>query len=354
MDISLGFIIISILIILPGLLFRRLYFFGEFSKQFNAGYNVTSQIALSVIPGISIFILVFFVYHKIYQNIEIESIINKIKEINNPESIQINKNKDNLTQLLINQIAPFIIFLFASSAFSGVISGRLIRITKLDNRFKVLRFRNFWFYSFSGENLEFEKFKHLSLSNKNRLFTQADILIDQNGTGTLFSGIVVDYELSIKDGTTLSKVYLSNAHRYKKTKKKTLPILIPGDIFIVECDNIKNINLKHIFEKNNEKNSILQSKIPQNTELIFALLIISFILIIFFKLKLVDYKYLNLLFELEWYKRILPLIFIVQTLYILIPFTKNENFYQFVTCRLLLSKITIAILLFWLTYVLII
>ncbi len=59
MEISLGFFVILLLVLFPGLIFRRLYFYGEFSKEFNDGQNIGSLLAKSVVPGLIITISSF-------------------------------------------------------------------------------------------------------------------------------------------------------------------------------------------------------------------------------------------------------------------------------------------------------
>lgn len=350
MDISLGFIIVVTFILLPGLLFRRLYFYGDFSKQFNAGHSIADQIIIAVVPGVSIFIIVFFIYHYFFTQIELEIIINRLKEINNPSPIHI-ETATSLVQLFIKTSGPFIAFLYLTSGILGLISGRFIRITKLDRRFKLLRFKNYWFYILNGENFDFQKFKQLKQKKKNHLFTKADILIEQNSETALFSGIVVDYELSNSDGITLSKLYLQNAQRYKfkEGEKKSTPI--PGDIFVVDCENMKNINLSYIYEDQKETTTnILRSKIPGIIELIYGLLFIAIIPILVFKVESIKFDFYESIFQLSWYNRIAAYLFIIQLLSLLNPFIKKDDDYKFVTLKLVLIKITIAFLFYCLTF----
>ena len=54
---------VVILIIFPGLIFRRLFFYGEFSKEFRAGHNLIGLLAISTVPGIIILAFTFIAYH---------------------------------------------------------------------------------------------------------------------------------------------------------------------------------------------------------------------------------------------------------------------------------------------------
>lgn len=351
MDISLGFIIVVTLILLPGLLFRRLYFYGDFSKQFNAGHSIANQIILAVIPGVSIFISVFFTYHYFFTQIELELIINKLKELNNSSSLPNNESHTSLVQSFVHKTGPFIGFLYLTSGIIGAISGRLIRITKLDRRFKLLRFKNYWFYVLNGEHFDFKKFKHLKQKKKNHLFTKADVLIEQNSETALFSGIVVDYELSNNDGVTLSKLYLHNAERYKFKEGDKKPISIPGNIFVVDCENMKNINLTYIYEEQkNETKKILKSRIPGIVELIYGILFIAIIPLLFYKVEALKFEFYESIFQLKWYNKIAAYFFIIQFLSLFNPFNKIEDEYKFVSVKMVLFKIILAIVIYYLAF----
>ncbi len=347
MDISLGFIIIITLILLPGLLFRRLFFYGDFSKQFNSGQSIANQIILAVIPGVSIFITVFFIYHYLFTNIELEIIINKIKELNGASTLPNEENQTSLVQSFISKTGPFLGFLYLTSAIAGAISGRLIRITKLDRRFKLLRFKNYWFYILNGEHFDFKKFKHLKQKQKKHLFTKADILIEQNSETALFSGIVIDYELSNNDGITLSKLYLHNAERYKIKEGEKKPISIPGNIFVVDCENMKNINLTYIYEDHNkEAKSILKTRVPGFLDLTYGILFIAIIPLLIFKVESLKFDFYTSLFQLKWYYKIIAYFFIIQFLSVFNPFNKQDDEYKFVSWKILLTKIIFALVLY--------
>jgi hypothetical protein len=214
MEISFGFFVILVLILFPGLIFRRLHFYGEFSKEFNTGQNLAGLLARSVIPGLTIVILSFILYSYFFVEVDIAMIIDKLKEINNPD-IKLTETQDatqpTFNNLILNKVTPFIGFQYLIAVILGALSGRIIRITKLDTKFKILRFKNYWFYIFNGQYGGFKKLKHLKQKNKKHLFTKVDIMIDSNSGTHLYSDIVVDYELSDSKCNELSKVFLQNA-----------------------------------------------------------------------------------------------------------------------------------------------
>ena len=61
MDLAINSILVFLLLILPGLIFRRFYYVGEFSKQFNSAAWLNS-FYVSILPGIVIQILTIYVF----------------------------------------------------------------------------------------------------------------------------------------------------------------------------------------------------------------------------------------------------------------------------------------------------
>lgn len=336
MDISLGFVVVLTLILFPGLIFRRLYFYGEFSKQFNSGNNILVVIALATIPGIVILTSTYWFYDSFFTKIDLGEIIDKFKDINSSDFRFEQEKVTDLEVLIREKAAPFLGFLYLISTLFGLISGRFIRISRLDTKFKLLRFKNYWFYLFNGQHTGFKKMKHLKEKNKKHLFTKADILIDSNSETLLYSGILVDYELDNNDSTTLSKVMLEKAERYSSRDGKRVPVQIPGQILVVDCSSIKNINLTYISEKSKD---ILTSKIPINTEVIFGLIIILLIPVFIFKIDGINWSIYKTYFSLPWYSKILVFLLTTQFLSLINPFVKEKDEYKWVNWLSILAKI---------------
>lgn len=335
MDISLGFVVVLTLILFPGLIFRRLYFYGEFSKQFNSGNNILVVIALATIPGIVILTSTYWFYDSFFTKINLGEIIDKFKDINSSDFRFEQEKVTDLETLISKKAAPFLGFLYLISIIFGFISGRFIRISRIDTKFKLLRFKNYWFYLFNGQHTGFKKMKHLKEKNKKHLFTKADILIDSNSKTLLYSGIVVDYELDSNDSTILSKVMLENAERYSLREGQRVPVQIPGQILVVDCSTIKNINLTYISE---ESKDILTSKIPNNIEVIFGLIIILLIPVFIFKIDSIDWSFYKSYFNLTWYAKLLVFLLTAQCLSLMNPFVKEKEEYKWVNSISILAK----------------
>lgn len=336
MDLSLGFLIILTTIIFPGLLCRRLYFYGEFSKEFQSGYNLISLLAISSIPGLINLVAVFVFYDNFFVPIELGQIIDKFKDINNPEIRVANSDNISINDLINQKAAPFIGLLYTSSILFGTITGRFVRISGIDTRFKLFRFKNYWFYLFNGHHTSFKKMKHLKDGKTRHLFTKADVLIDTNDKTYLYSGIVVDYELKDNDNQALSKLMLQNAERYTTKNGSRVRVEIPGNLLVVDCSSMKNINLTYV---NEEAESILDSKIPDNTQVAFGILTLMLLPFFIFPSDAVEWNVYKGYLTLGWFSKVMAYILTIQALSLFNPFIKKGKKYQWVNLKSLGVKI---------------
>ena len=323
MQITVGFIIVLVFIVFPGLIFRRLYFFGEFSKQFQSGFNLVKLLSVSSIPGIINLILIFLFYDAFVSQVDLGAIIDKIKDLNNPD-FRFQKSDDLPLKDLINiKIAPFVGFLYVAVTIIGISTGRLIRGIGLDTKFKILKYNNYWFYLFSGQSSNFKKMKYLAKNKMTHVFTSADILVDAENGAQLYSGIIVDYELSPTDCGTLSKVMLREAKRYSKKDNTTNGVVsIPGELFVLDCSSMKNINLTYAYVKSKE---LLSSWVPVLVERIFAFLFLFLIPMAVFQFEAIDFDFYKGYFTLKYTTRFFIYLAIVQVLGICFPFVNLGN-----------------------------
>lgn len=341
MNLTLGFIAFFISIVIPGILFRRFFFYGEFSKQFNTKDPVLHSIFFSIIPGIVIQVLCFFLYYII---LDFESSFLNIFTILRDITSDGSKPTEQVTKDFINnELISFIfysLFVFTFASILGFITSRFIRSQKWDMKYKLFRFKNQWYYIFSGEVLKMKKFEeaHRVSFNKNNnfeddtLMTYADILVsvsDDNNRKELYTGYVVDYDLSSDDITQLDKIYLIDTHRYKKTEDKSRNrIKVPGDIFILSAKNIININLTYIPSTNRikEKENKKQKDYKKIQKIYFYTILTIVVLHFFYKLLSLDKTFLSTyLTETGFFGKLLVIVIINQFLSLFVPFKDNEN-----------------------------
>ncbi|WP_075342522.1 hypothetical protein [Tenacibaculum agarivorans] len=319
MDISIGFLIAFVLIIFPGLIFRRLYYYNEFSKQFNSGLNIPALIAISALPGLVLLIITSLLYDTYFNNIDLGEIIDIIKKIISDEHLFTENNEIPLKTKIYDKASPYLGFLYVSSVVLGLISGRLIRILRLDTKFKILRFKNYWFYFFNSQHTRFPKMRPLKVKGKKHLFTWGDILINSDGN-KLYSGYIMDYELDQENCDKLSKIYLRDAIRYDNNGEKK-PI-IPSQIFILDCKEMVNINLTYIYK---EREDIRKTKIPQILNIWLSVINIVIAIFLIFKTNLITWSYYQEILGLSYGHRILFYLLVIQILSLANIFIKNKE-----------------------------
>ncbi|WP_412987364.1 hypothetical protein [Pontimicrobium sp. IMCC45349] len=365
MNLTLGFIAFFITIVIPGILFRRFFFYGEFSKQFNTKDPVLHSMFFSIIPGIIIQLISFIIYNlSLGFDSSFLEVFTIFRDIASDGS---NGTEEATKEFINNHIITFFLyslFVFGFSSFLGWISSRTIRIRKWDKKYKLFRFKNQWYYIFSGEVLNMKKFEEAHnvsfMNNKgliqDTLLTYADILVRaSDDRKELYTGYVVDYDLKSDDITQLDKVYLIDTYRYKKKEKildenglevkdkeaskesNTKPtksrnrIKVPGDIFILNANNIVNLNLTYVPSikkkiSNEKKKKEEKQKRYSRIQRIYLLAIFLIILAHFFyKIIHLDKTFLaEYLNDTGFWGKLLVILFINQFLSFFSP-TQNEE-----------------------------
>lgn len=353
MNLTLGFIALFISIIIPGILFRRFFFYGEFSKQFNTKDPVLHSIFFSVIPGIVIQIFAFIIYSlSLGFNSSFLDVFTIFRDITSDGS---NETQE-ATKIFINyHIITFFIYsigVFVFASLVGWLCSRIIRVLNWDKKYKLFRYNNQWYYIFSGEVLNMKKFEdahNVSFRDnkgheQDTLMTYADILVsvsEQNDRKELYTGYVVDYDLKSDDISQLDKIYLIDTHRYKKKDKvndengaeikdenptqSRNRLKVPGDIFVLNAKNIVNLNLTYVpslkkrIEK--EKKEANKQKIYSSFQIVYLILIFIVILThIFYKALGLEQSILsNYFIKTGFWGKLLGILFINQILAFLVP-----------------------------------
>ena len=362
MNLTLGFIAFFISIVIPGILFRRFFFYGEFSKQFNTKDPVLHSIFFSIIPGIVIQVISFIIYNfSLGFDSSFLDVFTIFRDITSDGS---NGTQEATKGFINNDIITFFlysIFVFTLASLLGWISSRFIRARKWDKKYKLFRFKNQWYYIFSGEVLNMKKFEeahHVSFKNnkgeeQDTLMTYADVLVsvsEQSDRKELYTGYVVDYDLKSDDTTQLDRVYLIDTHRYKKKekvfdkdgnevkdKKDRNPtqsrnrLRVPGDIFILSADKIVNLNLTYVpsltkkieKEKKEAKKQKDYSKIQFGYFFLILLIVLSHF---FYKILHLDQTFLSdYLTKTGFFGKLVVILFINQIISFAIPFENKDK-----------------------------
>lgn len=388
MNLTFGFIAFFISIIIPGILFRRYYYYGEFSKQFNTKDPVLHSIFLSIVPGVCLQLVGFYLLSK-FQYFEIENlkVFNVFKDFAYLESKKVGNDTEDFLNYGLGKFISYSLIIFISSAVIGNLSSRILRAFKLDHKYKIFRFKNQWYYIFSGEVLSFQKFEkakglHFNSlpGNQKILTTYADILIaNPQGNRELYTGFVVDYDLNQEDISQLDKIYLLDAYRYKKpnrsgyndsgifqntsstndsyefskiddedTYSSRKRINIPGDLLVVSGKNILNINLTYIPSKKIEEQREAKKQVRFKW-LAYSLTVITLIFIfIHFFSGFIDFgknSILNSYFNKStFWGKFFAIVYINQVIALIFPVKNKKEKYYFSKNTTIVKVVLLAIL----------
>jgi len=291
--ITSGFITLFIALIIPGFIFKRFYYYGEFSKQFTRHDPILKSLIESIIPGllIHLFCAVLFIFllefYSFKELVDSYALMSKLSDLS-----EVDWSSD-----LINTLLAYSLLLYFNASFLGFLLSRTVRILKLDTQWKILRFKNEWYYLFHRDILKFKKFKaHISDEKRNQKFLMpyVDVLIEKSENSTaLYSGLLVDYDLNPKEIHKLDKLYLTEAVRYKlKDGQQAEKKAIPGDLFVLNANRLININVSWIYRQDIQQNSVddKQRKLTSYQNLSIVLFVAISILI-FYRIEFIEWNW---------------------------------------------------------------
>jgi hypothetical protein len=252
MDIALNSFILFFLFIFPGIIFRRFYFVGEFSKQYNSN-NWANTFYISLIPGLLIQFLTSFVFFRFIYNHPINldfkvanSIYKKLKANDLPNEL--------FDLYLLKWVLFYIITTIIISFISAQFCWKIVRYLNFDKRFSALRFDNYWHYYLSGESLKFKEFRNIIPQGKEVILTEADVLIDVGNEGTkLYKGFIRQHTICKNTGD-LKAIYLTDVRRYRRDLPPNDIKVVPGHIMLIPAEKIININMTYITVSRNTVN----------------------------------------------------------------------------------------------------
>lgn len=346
MEFTWGFLALFVLFIVPGLIVRRLYYYGEFSKQFQSREFIPKTLAYSLLPGIFVAICAYLIVDA-FSGIDLGEVVDFYKKISSESQRFKDDDGTSVSELAKDKILPFLGLLYAMSLVLGVVSGRFVRFAGLDTTWKLFRFQNHWFYLFSGDHAKLSKYRFLRKKNKRFLFTQADILIGSGSGTNLYTGIIVDYELKPDNSHELSKVILKNAKRYAKEDGITVPRVIPGNLLVVDCSNMLNINLTYIYGETTEFLKSVWPKIISYGSILPVFLLLPFFI---YQMDWISWKWYHTYFEYHWTAKIFFYLFVTQIPYLLNPFRQKSNGeMEFIPFKMHLYKIGLTLAFYGLT-----
>ena len=240
--------ILIFFLLLPGLIFFRFYYSGVFSKQF---FKATAFeiFYMSLAPGIVVHFLGFLWVENFSPFLRVDLVVLG-QVFSDPTDEDLITNSFESIHGNIQEIFLYNSMLCIMSAILGFTSKFIVRVTDLDQKYKLFRFQNHWHYWLNSEIYHFENIGQLRAKDPDEYYLETvyvDILLEVNNKETLYRGVIADYLLSSSNGLDL--IYLKEASKRDVELRGEPFIPIPGDYFIIKYDEIKNLNITYVRSK---------------------------------------------------------------------------------------------------------
>jgi len=236
MEIALGGIVILI-ILLPGISFRKGYFSEEFSNQYTIR-DFFSLFVNTLFPSLTIYLIalpvIYFLYGGYYYDFK--------------TLLGVLSSNDRLVEQSIEQIDKFKFEIISFQAVINLISfgiGLRARDVVLhystDAKNKFFRYKNIWHYLLTGKFILFKR-SQIELKKdtiKDIDITYIDAIVQVGETIFTYTGVLVDYELS--DDGNLNLIYIKDSLRKPIDELEYKEI--NGHTLVLKYENIINLNL---------------------------------------------------------------------------------------------------------------
>lgn len=248
---ALSSFLLVFFILFPGIILKRSYFRGEFTKQFSQG-DFSDRIITTFFWGCIAQIFILLIYNRaIDSSIDFKFISELTAKLNTEGASVSNLSLDNQDA---KPLLVYFIFLVTVPFALGFLGHLFVRFLYLDHYTGAFRFANYWYYYYSGEIIIRKEFANASNSNilgKNGVQEViVDVLIDNGDKNVLYSGFFSQYTIC-KTTNKLESIFLTSVKRYSNSSQVFKPI--NSSIFHIPADKIYNLNLRYI-EKSTSKN----------------------------------------------------------------------------------------------------
>ena len=256
-EVAVSSILLIVIVLFPGLIFRRFYYWSKFTKQFVKGEwseRIVTSIFWGIISQLITLLLISYILPilqiKLLEKDIIENdIIEKIRDFSFAD-MDIEEDR-----ILLFFILGYILFSIIVAGLLGFILHKFVRLFGIDIRIEAFRYSNQWHYIFQGE---------VPKSKKQVLFPWVDVTLvtqQEDGKQKMIQGVLKDYQINATTGD-LEYLYLEKAERYSHTQKDFKKIL--SDIFVIPSQNIVDLNIRYKYK--NEENNIEKAEEEKNVE----------------------------------------------------------------------------------------
>lgn len=253
-EVAVSSILLIVVVLFPGLIFRRFYYWSKFTKQFVKGEwseRIVTSIFWGIISQVITLLLISYILSILQIKLLEKDIIEKIRYFSFA-----NMDIEEARSILFF-ILGYILFSILVAGLLGFFLHKFVRRSRIDIKIEAFRYSNQWHYIFQGE---------VPKSKKKVLFPWVDVTLitqQEDGKQKMIQGVLKDYQINATTGD-LEYLYLEKAERYSHTQKDFKKIL--SDIFVIPSQNIVDLNIRYKYK--NDENNIEKAEDEKNVEVI--------------------------------------------------------------------------------------
>lgn len=237
MEIALGALVL-VVILLPGIAFRKAYFSQEFSNQYTIN-DFFQLFGNTFIPSIILYLAAFPIVTLAGYTYNLKTLIGLISSNDTLISESVNKVEEFKIEIILFQLV-----INASSFVIGYYLKNYFVANSYDSKIEFLRYKNIWHYMLSAKFINFER-SQISL-NTNKVedvdITYVDALVTVGDKVFIYNGILVDYQLAPEGHLDLIIIKEVQRKQIDQNGFKD----IDGHVVILKYDSIINLNLTFI------------------------------------------------------------------------------------------------------------
>ncbi|MGC3948350.1 MAG: hypothetical protein QM762_28235 [Chryseolinea sp.] len=222
------------LFFLPGIAFKRAYLSSVFSRKAKFS-GLVDEVFWAVFPSIIMHFVAFGILSLA------AALLNFQFNITQLFTVLIGNTSD---QPSVVSFLYYCVSVIGVAYVAGHVSRRVVRILKLDRRFRLFRFSNDWHYLLSGEFLDFPEVPD---HPEEVSFKLVNVLTQTGGDTMIYIGELIHFTLSDEGG--LDTIVLKDAKRrfLKDDLVENRYYDIPGRYITIPYKTILNINIRYFY-----------------------------------------------------------------------------------------------------------
>ena len=222
------------LFFLPGIVFKRAYLSSVFSRKLKFS-GVLDEVFWAVFPSIIMHFVAFSVLKLAAFFLDFQFDLRPL--------IDVLISNSNYQQGLVGYLY-YCVSVIGVSYAAGHVCRRIVRILKLDRRFRLFRFSNDWHYLLSGEFLDFPEVPD---HPEEVSFKLVNVLTQTGGDTMIYIGELIHFTLSDEGG--LDTIVLKDAKRrlLRDDLIENRYYDIPGRYITIPYKTILNINIRYFY-----------------------------------------------------------------------------------------------------------